>query len=142
MNKQDIEIAVRLYKREHRNTGEAVSVPVLIRPDLKSAIDAEGIPVYHHTEVFRRMIFTYLLEQGNEAPIENVKQWIGRTISPYLTETDREAVDNGRLHRWEKQIDSARKIMSDNGLLTGILRKTWALTDRGREEAEKVKGNF
>ena len=141
MNKQDIEIAVRRYKREYRKTGEAVSVPVLIRPELKAAIDAEGIPVYHETEVFRRMIFTYLLEHGDEAPIKDIKQWIKHTIHPYLTEADLEPVDRGQA-RWEKQIDSARKIMSNNGLLTGIFRKTWALTDKGRKEAERVKGDY
>lgn len=142
MNKQEIEIAVRIYKREYRNTGEAVSVPVLILPELKAAIDVEGIPVFHATEVFRRMIFTYLLERGGEAPIEDVKQWIERTISPYLTESDQEELVEAGIPRWEKQIHSARRIMYKNGLMTGIPRKTWALTDKGREESEKVKGNY
>lgn len=137
MNKNEIEQAVRIYKRQYKRTGKPVSVHFEIPPELKEGAEAEGIELYHETDVYRRLIFAYLLERGGGAAIADVKQWIKHKINPYLTEADWETV--GGIPRWEKQIHSARHIMSKAGLLTGIPRKTWDLTDRGREEAEKVK---
>ena len=137
MNENEIAQAVRIYKRQYKRTGKPVSVRFEIPPELKEAADVEGVELYHETDVFRRLIFAYLSERGSGAAVEDVKQWIKHKISPYLTETDWETV--GGIPRWEKQIHSARRIMYMDGLLTGIPRKTWDLTDKGREEAEKIK---
>lgn len=139
MDKYEIEREVRIRKRQYKRTGKPVSVRFEIPPEMKEAAEAEGIELYHETDVFRRLIFAYLLECGDGAAIEDVKQWIAYKINPYLTEADQEPVDNGRKRRWEKQIDSAARIVRKAGLLTGIPRKTWELTEKGREEAEKIK---
>ena len=140
MDRQEAAQAFRIYKRKYRgNGGKPIPVYDVIHLDLKEAADEAGIELYHEMDVFRRLIFEFLPTRGGEAEIEDVFDWIGEKLRPNLTATDWEPVDGGRIPRWKKQIHSARHTMNRKGHITGIAGKTWALTDKGREEAEKVE---
>lgn len=82
-------------------------------------------------------LLTALVDLGGSAPYRDVIDAVGKMLEDELTPADRDQLSSGGV-RWQSRLQFVRLRLKDRGLLKpDTPRGIWAITDEGRDAAEK-----
>lgn len=110
--------------------------PDMARAYIRACEDA-GYEITAQERAFRDPVLECLDKLGGSGEVAEVLKCVERKKGPWLSSTDREGLENGRL-RWENNARWARQRLHDEGLITGP-HGIWELTDEGKMEVERIK---